>query len=148
MSCKGYWRQPEATEKALRGGWMHTGDAGRFDADGYLYVVDRTKDMIVSGGENVYSSEVENALAQHPDVAQCAVIGIPDRPVGRGGACRRRVEGRTLCPIAESLIEHCRALIAGYKCPRSIEILERPLPLSSVSKVDKVALRAPLLARS
>ena len=75
---KGYWRQPELTENALRGGWMHTGNSGRFDADGYLYVVDRVKDMIISGGENVYSSEVENAIAQHPDVAQCAVIGIPN----------------------------------------------------------------------
>ncbi len=74
----GYWNQPEETAAALRGGWMHTGDGGRMDDEGYVYVVDRIKDMIVSGGENVYSVEVENALAKHPDVASCAVIGVPD----------------------------------------------------------------------
>ena len=138
---KGYWRQPELTDDALRGGWMHTGDAGRFDADGYLYVVDRTKDMIISGGENIYSTEVENAIAQHPDVAQCAVIGIPDQKWGE--AVHAVVVPRKGGAInAESLIRHCRSLIAGYKCPRSVDIRSEPLPLSSVNKVDKTVLRA------
>jgi acyl-CoA synthetase (AMP-forming)/AMP-acid ligase II len=74
----GYWNRPEETDSALRGGWMHTGDGGYMDEHGYVFVADRIKDMIVSGGENVYSAEVENALAQHPGVASCAVIGIPD----------------------------------------------------------------------
>ena len=85
-----YWNKPEATEEVFRGGWYHTGDAGYLDDDGYLYLVDRVKDMIVTGGENVYSSEVENALASHPAVLQVAVIGIPQRAVGRGGARDRR----------------------------------------------------------
>ena len=80
----GYWERPEETAKALVDGWMHTGDGGYMDEDGFVYIVDRVKDMIVSGGENVYSVEVENALAQHPAVAQCAVIGIPERAMGRG----------------------------------------------------------------
>jgi long-chain acyl-CoA synthetase len=139
---KGYWRQPSLTAEALRGGWMHTGDAGKFDADGYLYVVDRTKDMIISGGENVYSSEVETAIAQHPDVTQCAVIGIPDRKWGE--AVHAVVVLRAGSRLnAEALIGHCRSLIAGYKCPRSVDLRHEPLPLSSVNKVDKVALRAP-----
>ena len=139
---QGYWRQPALTEAALRGGWMHTGDSGRFDADGYLYVVDRVKDMIISGGENVYSTEVENAIALHPDVAQCAVIGIPHPKWGEavhavvvlksGGAAD-----------ADALMGHCRSLIAGYKCPRSVDIRSQPLPLSSVNKIDKATLRAP-----
>ena len=73
----GYWERPEETARAVIDGWMHTGDSGYMDQDGFIYVVDRVKDMIISGGENVYSVEVENALAQHPAVAQCAVIGIP-----------------------------------------------------------------------
>ena len=110
--------------------------------DGYLYVVDRVKDMIISGGENVYSTEVENAIAQHSDVAQCAVIGIPDPKWGEAvhAVVVLRAGGTT---DAESLIEHCRSLIAGYKCPRSVDIRSDPLPLSSVNKVDKAALRAP-----
>src|SRR5664280_570459 len=75
---QGYWRKPELTAQTLRGGWMHTGDSGYFDDDGFLFIADRIKDMIISGGENVYSIEVENAISSSPDVAQCAVIGIPD----------------------------------------------------------------------
>jgi long-chain acyl-CoA synthetase len=139
---KGYWRQPEQTKQALRNGWMHTGDAGYLDADGYLYVVDRTKDMIVSGGENVYSAEVENAVGQHPAVKQCAVIGVPS---DRWGEAVHAVvvlrEGQSVDP--EEIIGHCRTLIAGYKCPRTVEIRREELPLSAVGKVDKVALRAP-----
>ncbi|MGB3867087.1 MAG: long-chain-fatty-acid--CoA ligase [Xanthobacteraceae bacterium] len=142
---QGYWRQPELTATALRGGWMHTGDGGYLDADGYLYVVDRVKDMIVSGGENVYSTEVENAIASHPAVAQCAVIGIPDDRWGE--AVHAIVVPRAGGEIdAAALDRHCRALIAAYKCPRSIEVRTEPLPLSSVNKINKAALRAPFWA--
>jgi len=138
----GYWRKPEQSAAAMRGGWMHTGDAGRFDADGYLYVVDRTKDMIISGGENIYSTEVENALLQHPDVAQCAVIAVPHATWGEAvHAVIVPREGADL--DADALIAHCRSLIAGYKCPRSIEFRNDGLPLSSVNKVDKAKLREP-----
>ncbi len=94
MVMMGYWERPEETARAVIDGWMHTGDGGYMDADGFVYVVDRVKDMIISGGENVYSAEVENALAQHPAVAQCAVIGIPERALGRAGPRRRGDEER------------------------------------------------------
>ena len=138
MVMLGYWRQPELTRRVLRDGWMHTGDAGYLDADGYLYVTDRLKDMIISGGENVYSLEVENALASHPAVAACAVVGLPDERWGE------RVHAAVVLAepgTAEALVAHCRTLIAGYKCPRSVAFLDA-LPLSSVGKVDKAALRA------
>ncbi|MDB5429053.1 MAG: fcs3 [Caulobacter sp.] len=137
----GYWNQPEMTAEALRNGWMHTGDGGRLDDHGILYVVDRIKDMIVSGGENVYSAEVESALTKHPDVAQCAVIGVPDERWGE------RVHAVVVArpgtqPSVQSITDHCRALIAGYKCPRSVEFRDA-LPLSAAGKVLKADLRAP-----
>jgi long-chain acyl-CoA synthetase len=137
----GYWNQPELTAEALRGGWMHTGDGGRFDDHGVLYVVDRLKDMIVSGGENVYSAEVESAISLHPDVVQCAVIGVPDPRWGeRVHAIIVARPGSELADAA--LIEHCRALIAGYKCPRSVEF-KPALPLSAAGKILKAELREP-----
>jgi len=140
----GYWNRPEETAAALRGGWMHTGDGGYLDQDGYLFVVDRIKDMIVSGGENVYSTEVENALAGHPGVAACAVIGVPDPQWGeRVHAVVVPVPGAT--PSEEQLRDHVRALIAGYKVPRSVEFVET-LPLSGAGKILKRELRAPYWA--
>jgi long-chain acyl-CoA synthetase len=140
---KGYWRKPELTAQTLRGGWMHTGDSGYFDDDGFLFVVDRIKDMIISGGENVYSIEVENAICSHPDVAQCAVIGIPDQRWGEAVHAivvpRAGAESLT----SETIIAHCRSLIADYKRPRSIDLRHEPLPQSSVNKIDKAALREP-----
>ncbi len=139
---QGYWNKPQETRTALRGGWLHTGDGGYLDPEGYLFIVDRVKDMIVSGGENVYSAEVENAIAQHPAVAACAVIGIPDARWGEAVhaviVCR---PGHTE-PTAESLRQHCRELIAGYKCPRSLEV-RKDLPLSGAGKVLKTQLREP-----
>ncbi len=115
----GYWRQPEATAAAVRDGWMHTGDAGYLDDEGYLYVVDRIKDMIVSGGENVYSAEVEKALHSHPAVAACAVIGVPDPTYGeRVHAVVVLRPGHTA--TATELRDHVKTLIAGYKAPRSV----------------------------
>jgi acyl-CoA synthetase (AMP-forming)/AMP-acid ligase II len=137
----GYWNRPDETANALRGGWMHTGDGGYLDDDGYLYVVDRLKDMVITGGENVYSGEVENAIAQHPDVSMSAVIGIPDDEYGeRVHAVVVLRPGAT--PAPEALVEHCRSLIAGFKCPRSLEFRDQ-LPLSAAGKVLKHELRAP-----
>jgi long-chain acyl-CoA synthetase len=138
----GYWNRPDLTEAALRGGWMHTGDGGYLDADGYLFVVDRLKDMIVSGGENVYSAEVENAIHSHPAVAECAVFGIPDAVWGEAvHAVVVPKDGQALTPA--EVIAHCRGLIAGYKCPKAAEISAAPLPRSGVGKILKSALRAP-----
>jgi long-chain acyl-CoA synthetase len=139
---QGYWRKPEETEAAFRGGWFRTGDAGYLDTEGYLYLVDRVKDMIVSGGENVYSTEVENAIASHPAVAQVAVIGIPDETWGEAvHAIVVLHAGRTASE--EELTTHARQNIAGYKVPKSIEFRAQPLPLSGAMKVLKRELRAP-----
>jgi acyl-CoA synthetase (AMP-forming)/AMP-acid ligase II len=140
----GYWDRPEETAEALRGGWMHTGDAGRMDDEGYLYLTDRLKDMIISGGENVYSVEVENVLGQHPAVATCAVIGVPDETWGE------RVHA-VVVPAAdaavtlEELRAFCADRIAGYKVPRSMDVVDA-LPVSAAGKVLKRALREPYWA--
>jgi acyl-CoA synthetase (AMP-forming)/AMP-acid ligase II len=138
----GYWNKPEQTKAALPGdGWLRTGDGAMMDEQGYIFIVDRVKDMIVTGGENVFSAEVENALASHPDVAMCAVIGIPD--VQWGETVHAIVVPKAgAAPRAESLIEHCRSHIAGYKCPKSIELRDA-LPISGTGKVLKTALREP-----
>jgi len=138
---KGYWNQPGETAHALRGGWLHTGDAGFLDERGFLYIVDRVKDMIVSGGENVYSAEVESVLYGHPAVAMCAVIGVPDETWGeRVHAVVVPKEGRR--PSEEELVAFVRASIAGYKVPRSVEVRDH-LPMTGTGKVLKGALRAP-----
>jgi long-chain acyl-CoA synthetase len=138
----GYWERPEETARAVVDGWMHTGDGGYIDDDGFVYVVDRVKDMIISGGENVYSAEVENALAQHPSVAQCAVIGIPSERWGEQvHAIVVTKNGATA--TSEELMEFCKTLIAGYKCPRSVDVTTTPLPLSGAGKVLKRELRKP-----
>lgn len=138
---RGYWNKPAETAAALVDGWLRTGDAGRFDEEGLLHVQDRLKDMIVTGGENVFSAEVENALAQHAAVQACAVIGIPDAEWGEkvhAVVVARPGEAVT----AEDLIAHCRNFIAGYKSPRSIEF-RAELPLSAAGKLQKFQLRAP-----
>jgi long-chain acyl-CoA synthetase len=137
-----YWKQPKATEDAFRGGWYHTGDAGYLDEHGYLFLVDRVKDMIVTGGENVYSVEVENAIASDPDVAQVAVIGIPDETWGEAVHAVVVPKPGTH-PTAEQIIAHARLSIAGFKVPKSVEIRTEPLPLSGALKVLKKDLRAP-----
>jgi acyl-CoA synthetase (AMP-forming)/AMP-acid ligase II len=141
---KGYWNKPDLTQAALRGGWMHTGDAAYMDADGFVFVVDRVKDMIISGGENVYSAEVENAVAQHPAVAACAVIGIPSEQWGETvHAAVVLKPGQTV--TADEITAHCKTLIAGYKCPRSVAFVEA-LPLSGAGKVLKTKMREPFWA--
>jgi acyl-CoA synthetase (AMP-forming)/AMP-acid ligase II len=138
----GYWNKPEATAEALRGGWMHTGDLGVMDAEGYVTVVDRLKDMIITGGENVYSAEVESALSTHPDVGQAAVIAAPDEKWGeRVHAVIVPKPG--VDPCADRLAAHCRQTLAGFKVPRSFEFVEA-LPLSGAGKVLKNELRARL----
>lgn len=138
---QGYLNMPEASAEAVKNGWMHTGDLGTMDDEGFLYVVDRAKDMIISGGENVYSAEVENAVAAHDAVAACAVIGIPSAKWGEAvHAVVVLKEGHSLTDA--DLAAHCKALIAGYKCPRSMEVVEA-LPLSGAGKILKKELRAP-----
>jgi long-chain acyl-CoA synthetase len=137
-----YWRRPEETEQAFSGGWYHSGDAGYLDPEGYLFLVDRTKDMIVTGGENVYSTEVEQALAAHPAVAQVAVIGVPDDTWGEAVHAIVVLEPDASASEAE-LVEHARGQIAGYKVPKAVTFREEPLPLSGAMKVLKRELRAP-----
>ncbi len=139
MVMQGYWNKPEQTAEALRGGWMHTGDAGYFDDDGFLYVVDRIKDMIVSGGENVYSAEVENTLLKLPQVELCAVFGVPDERWGE--RVHAAIKLRPDSELSESqLISHCKAHIANYKCPRSIEFVDE-MPMSGAGKLLKFKMR-------
>jgi long-chain acyl-CoA synthetase len=139
---QGYWNLPEQTEEALRDGWFHSGDGGYLDEDGFLFISDRLKDMIVTGAENVYSIEVENALFKHPAVQSCAVIGIPSEQWGEEvHAVVILEEGKSVSQ--EELIGHCHELIAGFKCPRSISFRNEPLPLSGAGKVLKRELRAP-----
>jgi long-chain acyl-CoA synthetase len=139
---RGYWGMQEQTANTLRGGWLHTGDGAWMDDEGFIYISDRLKDMIISGGENVYSTEVENALYAHPSVGECAVIGVPDEKWGE------RVHAVVVAkpgaaPDAEALMAHCRSLIADFKCPRSIEFRDSPLPLSGAGKILKTVLREP-----
>ncbi len=137
----GYWNKPEETASTLRGGWLHTGDGAFMDEQGYLFIVDRLKDMIVTGGENVYSAEVENVLARHPAVAMCAVIGIPHERWGE--AVHAVVVLRPGAQAAEGEIRaYCREFIAGYKCPKTVEF-RADMPLSGAGKILKKDLRAP-----
>jgi len=135
----GYWNKPEATAEAVRNGWMHTGDGGYMDEEGFVYIVDRIKDMIVTGGENVYSVEVENAVAKHAAVMQCAVIGIPDDQWGEQvHVCVVPHSGASV--TLDELQHHCKSMIANYKVPRSLEIMES-LPMSGAGKILKNTLR-------
>ncbi|MEO7940037.1 MAG: AMP-binding protein, partial [Burkholderiaceae bacterium] len=138
---QGYWNKPELTAAALRDGWMHTGDGGRMDEEGFVTVVDRIKDMIKTGGENVFSAEVENALAKHPAVMVSAVIAIPSEQWGEAvHAVVVRAAGQDVS--AEELIAHCKSLIAGYKSPSSIEFVNA-LPMTGAGKILKTRLREP-----
>jgi acyl-CoA synthetase (AMP-forming)/AMP-acid ligase II len=138
----GYWNKPDETARALQEGWVFTGDAGYFDEEGYLYIVDRVKDMVVTGGENVFTTEVENAVISHDAVQDVAVIGIPHEEWGEAvHAIVILHPGQSV--TEEQLIAHCRERIAGYKLPRSVSFREEPLPLSGAGKVLKTELRKP-----
>ncbi len=138
---KSYWNRPEATAEALRGGWMHTGDAGVMDDEGYLYIQDRVKDMIVSGGENVYPRVVEEVLFQHPAIADAAVIGVPDE---RWGETLKAIVvlRRGMKATPEEIMEFCRGKLGGFERPRSVDFIEA-LPRNPSGKVLKRALREP-----
>jgi acyl-CoA synthetase (AMP-forming)/AMP-acid ligase II len=138
----GYWNLPDQTAATLRDGWVHTGDGAYQDADGFVFIVDRLKDMIVTGGENVFTAEVESAISTHAAVAEVAVIGIPSEQWGE------QVHAIVVPRAGQSLdeaeiIRHCEALIANYKRPRSVTIRAESLPLSGAGKVLKRDLRAP-----
>lgn len=139
---KGYWQMPGLTEEALKGGWYHTGDAGYLDDGGFLFLEGRVKDMIVSGGENVYPIEIENVLENHSAIHQCAVIGIPHETWGEAvHAVVILKEGTNA--TEEELITFCKNQIAGYKCPVSVSFREEPMPLSPINKILKTELRKP-----
>jgi long-chain acyl-CoA synthetase len=138
----GYWNRPEETASVLRDGWLHTRDAGFLDEEGYLYITDRLKDMIITGGENVHSIEVENVVSRFPAVDECAVIGIPDDVWGeRVHAVVVPKAGATV--ELDELRDFCREHIASYKCPKSIEVRGEPLPRGAAGKVLKRHLREP-----
>ena len=134
-----YWKKPDESQETIVDGWLHTGDLGRYDADGYIYIVDRKKDMIVSGGENIYPREVEEVLYRHPAVSECAVFGIPDpKWVEAVHAVISLKKGATL--TSEELIAFCKKEIARYKAPKSIEIVE-DIPKSGTGKILKKEMR-------
>jgi acyl-CoA synthetase (AMP-forming)/AMP-acid ligase II len=133
----GYWNQDDASALAIVEGWLHTGDIGRFDPEGYLYIVDRKKDMIVSGGENVASREVEEVIRRHPAVKDCAVIGLPDPKWGEVICGVLQLESAV---TDEEMADHCRRLLARYKTPKRWERVPA-LPVNSAGKIDKPALR-------
>jgi long-chain acyl-CoA synthetase len=136
----GYWRKPEATAEVMRDGWYLTGDLGYRDEQSYIYLVDRAKDMIVSGGENIYSTEVEDALGSHPAVREVAVFGVPDP---RWGEAVYAVVSARQQVTEDVLVAHCRQRIAGFKVPRRIELRAEPLPKSAAGKILKRDLREP-----
>jgi acyl-CoA synthetase (AMP-forming)/AMP-acid ligase II len=143
----GYWKDEAGTREAFRGGWYHTGDVGRIDREGYLFLVDRVKDMIVTGGENVYSVEVESTIARHPAVAQVAVIGVPDPTWGeRVHAVVVPKPGQTL--DNEEVVSFARRSLAAYKVPKSVEIRAEALPMSAALKPLKRELRRQYAAAS
>jgi len=145
LACKGpvvmqgYFRNPEATRGAIRDGWLHTGDLARMDEEGYFYIVDRKKDMLVSGGENIYPREVEEVLYTHPEISDAAVVGMPD---ATWGECVKafvvRKPGSRL--DAEAVIEYCRTKLASYKKPKTVEFLD-VIPRSASGKALKNQLR-------
>jgi fatty-acyl-CoA synthase len=136
---EGYWQQPAATAEALRGGWFHTGDMATWNEEGYILIVDRKKDIIVSGGENISSLEVEKILLSHPAVLEVAIIPVPDQVWGEVPKALVVLKPGMQAGASE-LIEHCRARLAHYKCPRSVEYLES-LPRTGTGKVLKRDLR-------
>lgn len=142
---RGYWGLKEQTKQALRNGWLHTGDLGYMDDEGFVFLVDRAKDMIISGGENIFSVEVEGAIYEHPAVQECAVIGILSEQWGE--AVMAIVVPKPDADVSsEDIIAHCRSLIASYKLPRSVEICQEPLPVSGAGKILKNELRKPYWA--
>jgi acyl-CoA synthetase (AMP-forming)/AMP-acid ligase II len=140
-NMQGYYNMPEETAQNLTDGWVHTGDAGYMDAEGYIYLKDRMKDMVVSGGENIYPVEVENALAHHEAIADVAVIGVPDDKFGEALLAFVVLQAGGELTLDE-MIEFCRDKIAGYKIPRQLEIIGE-MPRNPSGKILKKELRKP-----
>ena len=137
----GYWLEPEETRRAFLGGWFHTGDLGTMDQYGFLNLVDRAKDVIITGGETIYSTEVEHALYDHSSIVEAAVFGVPDETWGESVRAAV-VLARPGAATPEDLIKFCRQRIARFKCPRSLDIVDA-MPRTGSGKIDKKALRAP-----
>ncbi len=137
-NLEAYWQQPDETAKVQQDNWFHTGDGGYLDDDGYLVISDRKKDVIITGGENVSSIEVEDALMSHPAVREVAVIGIPDEKWGELVTALVVSDGSDV--TSEALIKHCREELAGYKCPKRVEFVEE-LPRTATGKLQKFKLR-------
>jgi long-chain acyl-CoA synthetase len=141
---KGYWNKPEATAASFTDGWLHSGDVGKLDDEGFLYIVDRAKDMVIRGGENVYSVEIENVLYEHPAVSEAAVIGVPHRVLGEEvGAIVKLVPGASV--TADELREHVAQRLAAFKVPSVIEFRDEPLPRNAAGKVLKRELKESLV---
>ena len=136
---KGYWEQPEATAEAIRDGWFHTGDLAVWDEVGNINIVDRKKDVIISGGENISSPEIEDALYQHPAVLECAVIGVPDKQWGETPKALVVLRAGQSAS-EEELLAFCRERLAHFKCPRSVEFIAE-LPRTATGKLQKFKLR-------
>ena len=137
---KGYWNQPDATKETIVDGWFYSGDAGYFDEENYLFIHDRVKDMIVSGGENIYPAEVENALMSHEKILDAAVVGIPDEKWGEAVKAFVVLSDSSL--DEDQIISYTRTKIAGYKCPRSINFISE-LPRNPSGKILRRELRDP-----
>ena len=141
MIVRGYWNKPEATAETFVDGWVRTGDLARLDAEGYLYIVDRAKDMVIRGGENIYSSEVENVLYAHPAVTDCALIGLPHRSWGEEPAAVVHLAPGAQASEAE-LQDWVRARLAAYKVPVAIRFVDAVLPRNAQGKILKRELRS------
>jgi fatty-acyl-CoA synthase len=140
LVMEGYYELPEQTEEAFAGGWMHTGDIGRLDEDGFLYIVDRVKDMIITGGFNVFPREIEDVIGRHPSVAQVAVVGVPDDTWGE--AVKAVIVPRPGETVDEAAIKDLVKKAKGsVQAPKSIDIVDS-IPMSALGKPDKKALRA------
>jgi long-chain acyl-CoA synthetase len=137
---QGYWRSPDATAETIRDGWLHTGDVGYLDEDGYLFIVDRKKDVIIRGGFNVYPRDVEDALLEHPAVVSAGVVGRPDERHGEEVVAFVALRAADAVS-AEELVDWARERIGGYKYPREVQFLDA-MPLTAVGKLDRKALRA------
>jgi fatty-acyl-CoA synthase/long-chain acyl-CoA synthetase len=140
LVMSGYWDKPQETAEAFRGGWFHSGDLVREDEDGYLFVVDRVKDMIISGGENIYCAEVENVLAAHPKIAEVALIGVPDAKYGEAPLAVVVARDPADPPVAADVEAFCRERLAAYKRPRDVVLVD-VLPRNPSGKVLKTRLR-------
>jgi long-chain acyl-CoA synthetase len=144
---KGYWNNSQATAAAFHDGWYRTGDIVRMDADGFVYLLDRAKDMLIRGGENIYCVEIEDALLAHPDIFEAAIVGIPDRVLGEiVGAVVRTKIGSPLTP--ERVIEHLRPKLATFKLPVHVDIRVEELPRTASGKIVKRQLREELAAKA